>query len=505
MKHGFGAAAVLLLAAILGSACTQQAPGTHSWLLNTATPLPATLGQGNSFLPTGRPPNSAYYTPTPDAAHAVPGLRSEAVSYTVLPGDTLASIAVSYNVGLIALAAANGLSMTDVLSPGQVLTVPPSLPTISPADFKILPDSELVYGPVSSTLDVAAFVHAQGGYLDRYSEVVENVPMSGAQIVSTLAKEYSVNPRLLLALLEYQSGWVSGGQPAEPGLTYPLGLPDQNRQGLYRQLSWAANQLDRGFYLWGVNALAAAQLADGNMVIFPATLNAGTVSVQRFFTLVDGATNWASSVSENGLYATYTHFFGIPFDLSVEPLLPANLSQPAMQLPFENGDIWSLTGGPHSAWGDSAAWAALDFAPPGSTYGCYTTNTWEVAVADGLIVRSENGEVVLDLDSDGLEQTGWTVLYMHVAAKDRMALGTRVKAGERIGHPSCEGGVSNGTHLHLARRYNGVWISADGPVPFVLDNWISHGSGSEYDGTLTRGGETVSAWDGRIADNQIQR
>jgi murein DD-endopeptidase MepM/ murein hydrolase activator NlpD len=176
-----------------------------------------------------------------------------------------------------------------------------------------------------------------------------------------------------------------------------------------------------------------------------------------------------------------------------------------MQLPFESGDAWSLTGGPHAAWGDSAAWAALDFAPPGSQYGCYTTGTWEVAVADGVIARSENGEVVLDLDGDGLEETGWTVLYMHVAAQNRIALGTIVKAGDHIGHPSCEGGVSNGTHLHLARRYNGVWIAADGSLPFVMDGWVSAGSGTEYDGTLTRGEKRITAWDGRIADNEIQR
>jgi hypothetical protein len=43
-----------------------------------------------------------------------------------------------------------------------------------------------------------------------------------------------------------------------------------------------------------------------------------------------------------------------------------------------------------------------------------------------------------------------------------MACGGRdaVKTGDRIGHPSCEGGAANATHVHIARRYNGEWIPA---------------------------------------------
>jgi hypothetical protein len=109
------------------------------------------------------------------------------------------------------------------------------------------------------------------------------------------------------------------------------------------------------------------------------------------------------------------------------------------------------------------------------------------------------------LDGDGFEGTGWVVLYMHVAVDDRVGEGKYVQSGDRIGHPSCEGGISNGTHVHLARRYNGEWIPADGILPFVMDGWVSAGEGTEYDGTMTRGDVVLEACGCRAAGNQIYR
>ena len=177
-----------------------------------------------------------------------------------------------------------------------------------------------------------------------------------------------------------------------------------------------------------------------------------------------------------------------------------------MQLPIEPGTVWSYTGGPHGGWDSGSAWAALDFAPPGEGGGCAPDIAWVVAAADGPIVRAGEGAVVQDLDNDGYEQTGWTLLYMHIDTFERVQTGTYVYAGQPIGHPSCEGGVSNATHLHMARRYNGEWIPADGNIPFVLDGWLSSGNGIEYDGFLTRGGTQIEAWEGvHEGLNQISR
>ena len=176
-----------------------------------------------------------------------------------------------------------------------------------------------------------------------------------------------------------------------------------------------------------------------------------------------------------------------------------------MQLPFENDAVWSFTGGPHEGWADGSAWAALDFAPPGEGKGCVDSDAWVTAVADAKVVYARFGVVILDLDQDGYQQTGWSVLYLHIATRDRVAAGAVVKAGDRLGHPSCEGGVANGTHVHLARRYNGEWISADGDLPFKLDGWISSGDGTQYNGVLKKGNYAVEAWDSQKPENQIHR
>jgi murein DD-endopeptidase MepM/ murein hydrolase activator NlpD len=403
------------------------------------------------------------------------------------------------------LVAANAIANPDLVPVGQLLTIPPPALSAPGPPFKIIPDSELVYGPYSAYVDYPALVESRGGFLANYSEDVEGSMTSGIDIIRRVAADYSVNPLLLIALLEYQSGWVNQSEPAQEKQTYPMGLTNPERDGLYSQLAWAANELNRGFYLWRVNALGSLVLPDGAVIPLDPTINAGTAGVQHFLATLYGEADWRRAVSAPGVFATYSSLFGYPFNLAVDPLVPENLQQPVLHLPFEPGHAWSFTGGPHGGWGSGSAWAALDFAPADDTLGCVASDEWVTAVAEGTIVRSENGSVVQDLDGDGLEQTGWTILYLHIESRGRVEEGTMVKTGDRIGHPSCEGGVSSGTHLHLARRYNGEWIPADQDVPFVMDGWVSSGAGAEYDGYLTQGTRSIEAYFRTSPDNEIRR
>jgi murein DD-endopeptidase MepM/ murein hydrolase activator NlpD len=457
------------------------------------------------FHPLARQPGDPILTPTPDAPRQLPDIRREPEQYVIQPGDTLGIVALRYGVSLDQLIEANELANPNLLEVGQVINVPAPNPQGQSPAFKIIPDSELVYGPASADFDIQAFVRSQGGYLVGYSEEVDEKTLSGVQIVQRVASDFSVNPRLLLAVLQYQSEWLTRTDIREGKQEYPIGVRESWRAGLYRQLAWAANNLNRGYYLWKANAVSAWLLADGTLSPVAPTINAGTAGVQQMFALLYGRADWELALGEKGLFATYYNLFGYPFDYAIEPPLPGGLRQPPMQLPFEPGVVWSFTGGPHGGWGDGSAWAALDFAPPMEALGCNENNEWVTAVTDGLVVRSGEGVVIQDLDGDGVEQTGWTVLYLHIATQNRIPVGAELRAGERIGHPSCEGGLSNGTHVHLARRYNGEWIPADRVLPFILDGWVARGAGKEYDGFLERNGQSVEAWDEQRSENLIQR
>ena len=503
---------LMFLVALLLSGCYRPGPGAKPWQASWIEDedVSGAFPEGKEADPPEvqaelQVPQITEPTPTPNPPILLPTPRSETVTYVVQQGDSLRRIAQQYQVSIAQIVTFNEISNPDLISVGQELLIPPPTFDAVASAFKILPDSELINSPSNAGFDVRAFVREQGGYLAAYSEEVDGVLLSGAEIVTRVALEYSVNPRLLLTVLEFQSQWVSSSEPPEETRIYPMRYYDAWRDGLYNQLGWAANLLNEGYYLWKVQAINTWMLSDSSIIEVDPTINAGTAGVLNLMRYFTTPSDWEWTVSEAGIFATYYRFFGYPFHFAVEPVLPDDLEQPELQLPFEDRALWSYTGGPHGGWNTGSAWAALDFAPPGEALGCFPSEAWVVASAPGEIVYSDHGAVIQDLDGDGIWQTGWSIFYMHIDSHNRVAVGTYLEAGDRVGHASCEGGFSTGTHLHIARRYNGEWIAADGDLPFVMDGWVSSGYGGEYNGFLTRGDMVLEAWNGRAPLNAIQR
>ena len=371
------------------------------------------------------------------------------------------------------------------------------IPTSGPLEGWLIPDSEVVYSPSAIGFDSLDYVLDAGGFLKEYRQYLMITDWTtGSDIVTRVALENSVNPKLLLALLEYQSGCVFGEVDDPENFDTAMGATQANRLDLYGQLVWAVHVLSEGYYGWRDGTLTEFSLMDGTIVHPDPGLNAGTIALYYLFAnLYDRQKFYMALDPDDGFPALYRKMFGNPWERAMEigPLVPHDLEQPPLTLPFLPGKAWAYTGGPHPAFEGSGPLASLDFAPPAAVNGCYQSEDWVTAMADGLVVRSELGVVIQDLDGDGDEQTGWVVMYLHIEERHRVPLGTYLLTGDQVGHPSCEGGRATGTHVHIARKYNGEWIPADGSIPFVLDGWVAHAGENPYLGTLTRGDQVVTA------------
>jgi len=504
---------VLLLLTGMLSACgplwgmngpTQTSTPTQPvfWTADPPTPIP-TWTPEPTFTPTATP---FPLTPTPTPISAT---QRAPLLYYAQVGDSLPVVAAHFGVEASEITSSETLPQTGLLTPDTPLIIPNRLGETTP-NVQIMPDSEVVYSPSALDFDIETYVTEAGGYLGTtYREYLVSTGWNnGAQAVQRIALDNSINPRLLLALIEYESGWVTG-QPSNLAQgDYPLGYVDYYYRGLFRQMMWAVQELSNGYYGWRGGTLTELTFPDGTTIRLSPELNAGTVAIQYFFSKTRNFMEWAQAIDPNvGFPALYAKMFGDPWGRAqtVEPLFPPGLTQPTLTLPFGIGQLWSFSGGPHPAWELQGAMAALDFAPGSDVSGCVPSDRWIVASAPGLVVRSTSGVVVLDLDGDGHEQTGWDLLYLHVAMKDRIPPGVWLDAGDLIGHPSCEGGIATGTHLHFARKYNGEWVLADGPLPFTLSGWVAHAGAKPYDGTLTKGDKTVVAKPDGSAETQILR
>lgn len=446
--------------------------------------------------------------PLPTQGQIIPPSEDTHILYYTVAGDSLPVVSLRFGVNMNEITSPVSIERKGLIPPGQLLIIPNNLAETS-SRSKLLPDSEVTFSPSTIDFDLHGYIDEAGGYLSTHSQWLQSTGMtSGADVIARVALEYSVNPRLLLAFLEFQSGWVFGYPKDDIARNYPMGYVNGAKEDLYLQSAWFASMVMDGYYGWREGRRLVVNFQDGQVLRLSPQLNAGTVGLMNAFTYLYDYEEWALLLyGEESFFTFFETMFDNPWIRAqqVEPLIPVDTVQPEMILPFEVNQKWAFTGGPHAAWSSADVWAALDFAPPSSEGGCQESSVWVAAAMAGRVIRSEYGVVVIDQDDDGYEQTGWTLLYLHIATKDRIKSGTWVEAGDRIGHPSCEGGRSTGTHIHMARRYNGEWVPADGPLPFNLGGWAAKAGTEAYQGWLIKGTEIVYANTASTFETQLSR
>lgn len=448
--------------------------------------LPSTL---NPLLPTLQPINGY-------------------ILYTTRQGDTLPALANRFGVASEVILSQTDLPDQGFLPIGVSVQIPDVLDHTLPISTPILPDSEVIYGPTGGDFNASEYGFEAGGFLASYSEPVNDKVLMGPDIVQRVAIETSTNPRLLLAFLEYQSGWVSGFPLNAEADHYPIGYGATADPGLYKELMITARLLAQGFYEWRDGTRVQLTFYGGGEGRLDPRLNAGSAAIMRVFASLYRQNNWQEKmVGASSFPDFYQQMFGDYWEraAAVEPYLPDSLQQPDLVLPFSVGEKWSLTAGPHLAWQTGTPRGALDFAPVTGEPACAVSSRWVMAAAPGLVIRSDNSVVALDLDGDGDEGTGWVLIYQHIAESERVPAGTWLNRDDTIGHPSCEGGHSTGTHVHLARKYNGEWLGVGEPLPLVISGWTATAGIGRYEGILQKGYVVINAQPNGSAGSTIIR
>ncbi|HEX7557140.1 MAG TPA: LysM peptidoglycan-binding domain-containing protein, partial [Leptolinea sp.] len=221
------------------------------------------------------------------------------VLYNSQAGDTRSAIAVRFGVPVFDITSSQDIPTTGLLNPNQLLVIPNHLGETGPGGI-LMPDSEVVYSPSALDLDIDKFVNDSGGYLSNYRQYLSSGWHTGAEVIQRVAIENSINPRLLLSLLEYRSHWVTG-QPASPlEIEYPISHSAMPTQGLYHQLSWAVQQFSIGYYGWRAGLITTLQFPDGTTLRMAPELNAGTVAVQYLFSKIENKEKWGASLYSPG-------------------------------------------------------------------------------------------------------------------------------------------------------------------------------------------------------------
>ena len=344
----------------------------------------------------------------------------------------------------------------------------------------------LTYEPDFYVPQVQAFLDSQPGRLKQFNAPIGNRREQLAEIVIGQCLYYSVNPKIVLALLESQGALLSTAQPTAAQLDWALGYhtkdkkPNEDKlKGLTAQMRWAVRQM-----LYARRDFTSAPLltfADATTVQAPAQWEIGQYVLAR--ALAPTTTPEKLAARMQAFSETYARLFGDPRSAPTDwpapaaPFLAWPMQHPARITSFfdHDGPFLSRNGGTFSYWGRNETDLSYDghdgwdyaIAPPDPA----------LAAADGTVVFASNADdncattaVVLD------HGNGYRSLYWHLS-EIRVALGQKVAAGEPVGISGASG-CALGPHLHFGVQYLGRNTDPYGYCGSVADPWANNPAGT---------------------------
>ncbi|MFK3844864.1 M23 family metallopeptidase [Stenotrophomonas sp. NPDC078853] len=294
-----------------------------------------------------------------------------------------------------------------------------------------------------------------------------------AEVLSHWAGYSGISPRVLLALMELQTG-VVGNQDASPGsLERPFGTL-VTRTGFGPQLREVAETLRDAMY----------DAADTG-TMGPVALSADN-PLRTLYALSGMDTVRATALADAGFNDVYRKLFGgSPARAQRDGGARAQADVPPttlLQFPYPLKAKWHI-GGAHTHSGSGRfPMSSLDMSV-GGWWGSNQSNYWVSASASGRFKR--HSSCMAEIVHEG----GWSTTYYHLM-NIRPATGAMVAANDAIANPAntpnqalCDGGSSTGPHEHWSLKSNGSQHHLNG---VTLSSYLITATGTSYDTNCQR-------------------
>jgi LasA protease len=348
----------------------------------------------------------------------------------------------------------------------------------------ILSDGQFVHGPNVGPFDVARYLRANNSPLADHAGTIE-----------LWCGYASVNPRVLLTLIERQSGLVARNPAGD--VDRPLGGPEP---GFERQIEATTLALAAAFYdhlyAYGARSDQGAApegattllLADGTRATIPTDTSSATYAVAAAMAprmTADAWTQLLDPADSDSFVVTYGRLFpgDDPLDTTNRIVAPTAPPADLLQFPFPVGESWWFNG-VHNWNGGSYGrpYSSMDFGTDALSCSCPPEDDWTVAAAGGTGYHPSGYPCWYRIDHGN----GWMTSYYHLLNPQPDG---SVERNEPVGTIACEvcaGGFATSPHVHFSLLYNGAYVELDGTQ---LSGWTIHeGDGGYSTGTIERDG-----------------